>query len=98
MLNNPFWNVSLDSFIAWLETKNPEEQYDFNDCKGECLTGQYMTHLGIPWNVISMGGVDHFPNYHLVMARLNCKYSIVVSGPWTYGAALKRARLAAKEA
>ena len=49
MLYNPKWEIktqpSLEGFIAWLETKNPDETYHWP--RGtECAVGQYATSIG----------------------------------------------------
>lgn len=33
--------LSIESLAAWLETKNPARRYDYEDCSGKCLYGQY---------------------------------------------------------
>ena len=40
---------SHEGFIAWLRTKNPNEQYKFMNCTGQCALGQYMASIGISW-------------------------------------------------
>ena len=40
MLYDPKWEVktkepSVEGLIAWLETKNPKQKYDYYDCGGE---------------------------------------------------------------
>lgn len=50
MLYDPQWEVktkrpSLAGFIAWLETKNPDENYDYGDTE-RCALGQYYRSLG----------------------------------------------------
>ncbi len=86
MLYSPKWNLySLDSLIAWLETKNPRKRYDFcncNDGKDGCLLSQYLGHhseelgeSGSAYSQISdCGGRE-----------------VAIPCPWTFGAALKRA-------
>ena len=41
---------TVEHFIAWLETKDPKKKYNFGDCNGRCLIGQYMNDIGIEWN------------------------------------------------
>ena len=54
MLFNPTWakTLSLEGFIAWLETKDPEERYDWLSFN-TCACGQYLRSLGleIPTNI-----------------------------------------------
>ncbi len=54
MLYNKDWDKkpkvpSLEDFIGWLETKNPEETYDYRDKTGMCCMGQYMADRNIDW-------------------------------------------------
>lgn len=53
MLYNKNWNkpkvapadpLSLDDFIAWLETKDPNQSYHFTDAS-QCLLAQWVKHL-----------------------------------------------------
>lgn len=45
---------SIDGLIAWLETKNPAEQYDYTN-GGRCLVAQYFAATGVPcWRVSGM--------------------------------------------
>lgn len=54
MLYNPDWrkNISLADFICWLETKDPNEAYDYQNRKGDCCLGQYMKDRGVPWSFL----------------------------------------------
>jgi len=96
MLYDPNWQkpkvadvFSLESLIAWLETKDPAAHYDFNNCEGACLLDQYADAMGLP---------DVFGRY----SRLNEAFDyssghrIAVERPRTFGAALARARKAAQ--
>lgn len=67
MLNNPNWDKpiktepSLEGFIAWLETKPPEEEYNWRNDK-ECAVGQYAQSLGLCYLYISYldrGGIAY---------------------------------------
>lgn len=95
MLYNLKWgSPSLASFIAWLETKPSSEHYDFGDCKGGCLLGQYMAFIGIPWGKASpLTWVDtpYFKTAEQVFGPLD-NFPVLHSRPWTFGAALARAR------
>jgi hypothetical protein len=81
--------LTLDALIAWLEPMSRRGTYDFTDHCGECLIGQYMAHLGIPWSMGEYRNVviSIFGNEGHVEA-----YGVLVEGPWTFGDALKRAR------
>ncbi len=41
--------ICLNDFIAWLETKDPTETYNYQDRTGQCCLGQYMAARGIEW-------------------------------------------------
>jgi hypothetical protein len=82
---------SLTGFIAWLKTKPPQGRYDFDDCEGGCLMGQYMAYCGIEWGEVS---VILLP-YSRVVERVFRDWGdqeVLSDRPWTYGAALKRAK------
>ena len=89
---------SLDGFIGWLRTKPPRGKYDFNDCEGRCLLGQYMAFCGIKWTV---KGAELEAYAHMVVKVfprgdsdvLVGRRAIGTNGEWTYGAALKRAQV-----
>jgi hypothetical protein len=83
MLYDPKWGakfkpLSTAGLVAWLETKNPETEYDWKSVDG-CLIGKYLA---------------------AVAPDAVCRYSTTFAGyfdfaapkPWTFGAALKRAR------
>jgi len=90
---------SLDSLIAWLETKAPNEQYDYG-CNGHCLLAQYLTHLG--HEQVRIGGWGRFSTsttsgvFPEVFWRAACGSPSFGEGGckwrWTFGAALGRAR------
>jgi len=104
MLYDPKWEApveakpSLQGFIAWLETKNPRGRYQFDNCAGMCLLGQYMAFLGIEW-----GESPKDPNAGnwaktAYMKTARCLFptsgpmTVLADRPHTFGAALKRAR------
>ena len=78
--------MSKYDFTSWLETKNPDEKYNFSDGCGECLMGQYMASKGEEWS---------FPRYNeyvnTVLGEDNV--SILSSTPQTFGGALARVRV-----
>jgi hypothetical protein len=101
MLYDPKWKApvkekpSLRGFAAWLGTKDPRGRYDFSNCRGECLIGQYMAFLGIPWGDAPksiMGGGWREVAYTKVAESMfgPRRWHEVADRPWTYGAALKR--------
>ena len=102
MLYNTKWEtktdpLTMDSLIAWLETKPAALEYNFDDCRGECLYGLYMKHHGIKW--VDSGGCG-MRNFHPKVTQVMYDFCQLVydttarPGPWTFGAALERARAA----
>jgi len=84
VLFKPSWEIrSLEGWIAWLETKPADETYNWHDCRGECAYGQYMAAHGIPWAIASAYSDFRSKAYNIAHPR-----------PWTFGAALERARKA----
>lgn len=79
---------SLESLIAWLEKQPAGRAYNFSNCEGECLLGQYMADIGEPWSL---------SNYERLAGRVdpssrNGRFPIGFAWPHTFGAALARAR------
>ncbi len=98
MLYDPKWQKpSLASFIGWLESKDPKAEYDFQNCQGECLIGQYMTAIGIEWGETPL---DYFrgdwskTNYIKTGRQIFGvgTFDAIAGSPWTFGAALERTR------
>lgn len=94
MLYNPNWKanpiVSIRGLIAWLETKDPNESYEFWSCDSSCLLSQYLTARGIP-------RAEH---EHLREGWIGLHQrfdAIGITKPWTFGDALKRAQVYAGE-
>jgi hypothetical protein len=102
MLYNPDWKVitkpfTLPDFIAWLETKPSSEVYDFDNCQGECLMGQYMAARGRKWGYGPVGhGVTHSAYWQSCLDVFDGGITggsiVLASGPKTFGGALERAR------
>jgi len=92
MLFDPKWEKKAETkanpcdpanFIAWLETQDANKFYDFHNCRGQCLVGQYMVHMGLRW----------FDNIELFCSeRMKPFRYVSMERPFTFGAALKRAR------
>jgi hypothetical protein len=85
--------LKIESLIEWLETMPPRKEYPYHNCNGACLLGQYLTACGFNWEKQIKGahgydipGVNDFKDY--VYLHVAC------SRPWTFGAALERARRA----
>jgi hypothetical protein len=74
---------SLQGFIAWLETQDPEQQYQWS-CSGECACAQYARHLGVK----SWG--DVWNPYRIIWSELNSIAYLVQ--PRTFGNLLKYAK------
>lgn len=82
-----FQGVTLRGFIAWLETKNPADEYNY--CRAStCAIGQYKTSLGHKDPRVSFKGLLERD----VLRGRNWLEDIVFQSPWTFGAALERAR------
>jgi len=88
MLYDPKWDVrpqaDLEVLIAWLEGRDPEEQYNWKDCH-HCLCAQFFG-VGIGWAVL------HREMEERTGIRVD---SLAMPLPWTFGAALQRARAVA---
>lgn len=89
MLYDPKWEVpvkadpfSLDSLIAWLEKQPPGKTYDYSDCGGLCLICQHLTAHDI-----------HFSKY-AQFENSEIRLAVAAQIPFTFGAALERARAA----
>jgi len=87
--------MSLDSLIAWLESKEPKERYDYM-CSINCVLAQYFIAAGYEDIKISAGTYAHgfAPTDWIELPR---GFDDIASGwgprrDWTFGAALKRAR------
>ena len=84
-------SFSLVGLVAWLETKNPDETYEWAGCT-PCLIEQYGTFAGVK-NVfapIDPGNYETTPYY--VLSTSN--HQLAAQKPHTFGAALERTRKA----
>jgi hypothetical protein len=98
MLYDPKWEVeanadplSMASLVGWLETKKPGGRYDYDDYSGRCLYGQYMASHGIKWE--ESGATGRHGSTQERSDFCNLVYAEVANQrPWTFGAALERAR------
>jgi len=86
--------MTMSALIAWLETKDPDEtyQYSFPDC---CLLFQYFTAAGLkPLGVVPQGWRDRPLSDGAGYKPLPPGFDHVSSGsPETFGSALIRARI-----
>lgn len=96
MLYNPKWQkpevkadpFSLESFISWLENQPAEIGYDWEDISG-CVVCEYLRDVK-DWDEPS-----EMVLFDRVFAPGTSEYDEVCgSAPWTFGAALDRARKA----
>lgn len=93
MLSRQEWSIpkvqprpsvfSIESLILWLEQQPPDKRYDYHDCRGACLYGQYMAAHGYSWEQ-ARGKLE----------STRAVYRFAHAHPWTFGAALDRARQA----
>jgi len=92
MLFDPRWKIekadpyALSTLIAWLEKQPAGARYNYSDCTGRCLLGLYLLAHLVSWSDGSYGALCD---------RTDWGYNIAAKGPWTFGAALERARAVA---
>lgn len=96
MLYDPKWNetkadpFTLPSLIAWLEKQPANADYSYMDCKGGGLYGLYMASQGIGWIEAKFHSDDRDDLHRKFRREVYSK--VAFDTPWTFGAALKRAR------
>lgn len=76
---------SLEGLIQWLEGQDQETEYDYLCCEGGCLIDTYLAANGLEVGK-SGAGLDNY------VFTENLVGSVAVAQPWTYSAALDRAR------
>lgn len=82
---------SLEGLIAWLELQPAERGYEYTDCDGGCLIGQYAQAIGHPsWLEIHKYPLPK-PHNWLIPAPYTFG-NLACDRPRTFGAALSRAR------
>jgi hypothetical protein len=89
MLYDPKWEkpkaLTLAGLIAWLETQPAEGKYNYLCKNGSCLLDRYITSVtGRP----SRPTILHFE----ICGGSQELSTIAYNQPWTFGAALERAR------
>lgn len=97
MLYDPKWektetkvaHPSLAGLIAWLETRPPEGEYNFDDCDGACLVSLYGASFKPDWN----HSRDYMDACEVIFGNAML-VGPACETPWTFGAALARARAA----
>lgn len=84
---------SLRGLIAWLETKDQTETYDWSNAEN-CVLGQYYRALGMPHTVRLIGFKTQADDMGIDVNDLCCiaTDNQMDEGPRTFGGALKRAR------
>lgn len=95
MLYNPKWQQppattlpTLDGFIAWLEMMPPDGAYNFECTDGRCLVALYGCSLSSEWN----HSRDYMSFCRRIFGGKGYNVGPACMTPWTFGAALERAR------
>jgi hypothetical protein len=88
--------LTLAAFADWLDTQPPRKKYNYLDNE-RCLICQYFDFLGMRyWFVSYREWFDRDGNRHPLPEGFNAVSSAEDAegniGPWTFGAAAKRAR------
>lgn len=98
MLYNANWNKprpnpkSMAAVVQWLETKNPEQEYDYCD-SGECLAAQYNDSIGREYDLHWALGKGFFGSFSRRFNTFDYRLeNVACDYPRTFGAALERAR------
>ena len=96
MLYDPSWEHKADPFtmeglIAWLEKMPPAKRYDYANTSGNCVYGQYLAAHGVPWDE---SGATGFCDHQRADFCDRVYGQVALERPWTFGAALARARTA----
>jgi len=91
MLYNPKWEAktepSLEGFIAWLETKDPNEEYDWSSYN-HCAAGCYAMSVGITKEKLFQTNNEIIRRLSLLARPPNFDYD---NRRDTFGACLSRA-------
>lgn len=75
---------SLAGFVAWLELQDARRQYAYWRCN-ECAIGEYLSSIGTSY-------IDECGKGRPMIDNL-CRWNAATAPtPWTFGAALARAR------
>jgi hypothetical protein len=98
MLYDPKWRqrtkadpFSLRTLVAWLETRDPRERYDYSD-PNDCLLCRYFKDHGWEQPVVDPFGVSERYKEVQPYPAAFLKIAGHFDDCWTMGAALKRAR------
>jgi hypothetical protein len=82
MLYDPKWGSERDKLISWLVQQNPDMPYDYSDHGGCMLSQFYDAEVGITCYFTNSEWKELPPGFD----------RIAQTKPWTFGAALERAR------
>jgi hypothetical protein len=87
MLYSPRWeHPKLADLIAWLETEDPSTKYDWADPYYNCLCARFLRSRGID------EPVAYAYEYAEIFGDGATYLRVGMKRPWTYGAALQRAK------
>jgi len=99
MLHNPQNDLrtiySVDNLIAWLETRDPDETFNYISCN-DCLIHRYFTAMGLPVDRVWADGYILISNPTEIFtypAELN---NIAIFAGLTIGGALEYAKTGKK--
>ena len=82
--------MSTKNLVAWLETKDPNEAYRYDNVYEPCLHAQYFKAMGQPASRLGTAIVD-LPGMSAVRIPESFQYA-AQERPHTFGAALVRAK------
>lgn len=86
--------ISVAGLIEWLEKQDPKQRYDFVNCNGGCLIGLYYTAI-LGANFLSHPDRPTFADVFGPRGsnvRRQGYGDVAATRPYTFGAALERAR------
>ena len=82
---------SLEGLIAWLETQDPETEYDFLDCDGNCLLDQYRAACCPEKEYVEVSRIKLPKPPKWIFTKYDLG-NLACADPNTFGHALSRAR------
>ena len=92
MLHNPQNDLrtiySVDNFVAWLETRDPNEKYTYISCN-DCLIHRYFTAMGLSVNRVWARGYMLTSNPKEELKYPSELNTIAIYGGQTVGGALE---------
>lgn len=82
----------LKGLVEWLETQDPETEYNWS-LGQTCVVGCFLKAINHPEYPLGACYSDGMDGWNTLRFQSNDDYMAVThTRPWTYGAALKRAR------